>query len=138
MSSQLLSSAGLHIGRVLLASLFVLGGVNKILNYSATAATMSDMGFPLVSVLLPATIALELGCGMAVAVGRWGAVPSALILFVYTILVNFIFHRFWTLSGDIAKIELSLFFKNISIAGAMLYLAAQNGQRRMPDQSTTA
>ncbi|WP_298838382.1 DoxX family protein [uncultured Roseobacter sp.] len=119
-----LQYAGLHIGRVLLASLFILGGINKMLNFETTAATMTGMGFPLVPFILPATIALEFGGGMAVAVGRAGAAVSALLLFVYTIVVNSLFHRFWEVGGDAGQAELSLFFKNISVAGGMLYLAA--------------
>lgn len=115
----------LHVGRVLLASLFVLGGINKIINYDATALTMSDMGFPIVELLLPATITLELGAGLIVAVGKNGASVSAILLFAYTLVVNLIFHRFWDMSGDIAQLELSLFFKNISVSGGLLYLATQ-------------
>lgn len=116
----------LHFGRVLLASLFVLGGINKILTFEATAQTMTDMGFPLVSILLPATIALELGGGLVVAIGLRGAALSAAILIFFTLLVNLIFHRFWEMTGDIAQLELSLFFKNVSLAGGLLYVAAQS------------
>jgi len=124
MPRNALQIAALHTGRVLLASLFILGGINKLLNYEATSHTMNEMGFPLVPVLLPATIALELGGGMAVAIGRIGAAASAGVLFGYTLVVNLIFHRFWDMQGEMAQTELSLFFKNISIAGGMLYLAA--------------
>ena len=128
--------AALHVGRGLLASLFILGGINKILNHEATALTMSELGFAFVALLLPATIALELGCGMAVAIGRTGAAASAMVLFAYTLVVNLIFHRFWVLHGEAAQVELSLFFKNVSLAGGMLYLAAHGGiSSRMPDQS---
>ncbi|MEJ6401661.1 DoxX family protein [Yoonia sp. 2307UL14-13] len=120
-----LRTAALHTGRVLLASLFILGGVNKIMNYEATTLTMSEMGVPFVSLLLPATIVLEFGGGMAAAIGRTGAASSAAVLFTYTLVVNLIFHRFWDMHGDMAQVELSLFFKNVSLAGGMLYLAAQ-------------
>lgn len=124
MPQNALQIAAFHTGRVLLASLFILGGINKILNYEATAQTMSEMGFPFVSVLLPATIALEFGGGVAVAIGRTGAAASATVLFGYTLIVNLIFHRFWDLQGEMAQTELSLFFKNLSVAGGMLYFAA--------------
>lgn len=137
MSVQSNRTVALHIGRVLLASLFILGGVNKILNYEITAFTMSEMGFPLVPILLPAIIALELGGGMAVAVGHAGAAFSALVLFAYTILINLIFHRFWDLSGDLAQTELSLFFKNISIAGALLYVATQSPAHRSKQKESS-
>lgn len=133
MTHDTLKAAAHHSGRVLLASLFMLGGVNKILNYETTALTMSEMGFPLVPILLPATIVLELGGGLAVAIGRMGAAASAFVLFAYTLVVNLIFHRFWEMQGDMAQVELSLFFKNVSVAGGMLYIAAQSTLSRKKD-----
>ncbi len=137
MPQRALQTSALHTGRVLLASLFILGGIDKVLNYEATVQTMSEMGFPFVSLLLPATIALEFGCGMAVAIGRRGAAASAAVLFAYTLLVNLIFHRFWDLQGETAQVELSLFFKNLSLAGGMLYLATQSAvqSERVPNRS---
>ena len=60
------------LARVLLASLFILGGVNKILNYSETLAMMQAANIPITNLLLPATILLELGGGLVVASGRFG------------------------------------------------------------------
>jgi putative oxidoreductase len=112
------------LGRVLLASLFILGGINKILNYAPTLAVMTGGGLPFAEALLPLTIALELGGGVIVALGRRFAAPVALLLAGYTLVVNIIFHPFWALSGTDAAIQLSLFFKNISIIGGLLLVAA--------------
>lgn len=111
-------------GRCVLASLFVLGGINKILNYAPTADAMTQAGLPLVDVLLPVTIVFELCCGLAVMIGRRFAVVSALLLAGFTLITNAVFHRFWTMPGDIAVMELSLFFKNVSIAGGLVFVAA--------------
>jgi len=56
-STTLESSAEL-VGRILLASLFLLSGVSKLGAYGATAAYMSSAGVP--GALLPAVIAVEL------------------------------------------------------------------------------
>ena len=111
MAGNALNTSALHLGRVLLASLFILGGFNKILNYEATALTMNDTGFPLIPLVLPATILLELGGGLAVAVGRSWAAISAFVLFGYTLVVNLVFHQFWGMQGEMAQLELSLFFQ---------------------------
>ena len=112
------------LGRAIVASLFVLGGVNKILNYAPTLAFMQDVGLPASQVLLPLTILLELGGGLALVFGapfhRWIAV----LLAGFTVLVNFIFHAFWTYAGPDAVLQLSLFFKNIAVVGALLLIAA--------------
>ena len=112
------------VGRVALASLFVLGGVNKLLNFSTTAQRMSVAGLVPAQLLLPLTIFLELGAGMLLARGGRWAWPAGLALALFTITTNVVFHRFWELSGPLRGLELSLFFKNISIAGALLYCAA--------------
>ncbi|CDO60255.1 putative membrane protein [Candidatus Phaeomarinobacter ectocarpi] len=123
-----LSRAALPMGRVVLASLFVLGGLNKLVNYAATQVQMSEVG--LWPALLPLVIALELGGGLVVALGRWGAVFAALALAAFTLATNIFFHDFWAMSGEMAALELSLFFKNVSIAGGLLFAAAGTHQLR--------
>jgi len=115
----------LHAGRVLLASLFVLGGINKILNFGATAESMTQVGFPFASLLLPVVIALELGGGLIVALGKKGVFPAATALALFTLAANLAFHDFWAVTGREAELQLSLFFKNIAIAGGLLFVAAQ-------------
>jgi putative oxidoreductase len=112
------------IGRTVLVSLFLLGGLNKLLNYDATLAIMQRAGLNPAPLLLPAVIALELGGGALVAFGKRFAVPAALTLALFTIATNLVFHRFWAMSGPVAALELSLFFKNVAIAGGLLFVAA--------------
>jgi len=38
--------------------------------------------------------------------------------------VTFIFHNFWAMPADQAMIQQIMFMKNLSIMGAMLYIAA--------------
>jgi putative oxidoreductase len=117
------------IGRVLLASLFILGGINKILNYAPTLAMMQKAGLEPAGLLLPITIALELGGGLLVAFGGKGASLAAFVLALFTIATNIVFHDFWNMTGDIAQLQLSLFFKNVSIAGGLLFVAAMQQRR---------
>jgi putative oxidoreductase len=116
------------LGRVLLASLFILGGINKIVNYDATLAMMAGGGLEPATILLPLTILLELGGGLVVASGHRFSIYVALILAVFTIATNIIFHAFWTMTGPEAALQLSLFFKNISIAGALVYVAGMTAK----------
>jgi putative oxidoreductase len=109
-------------GRAALASLFVLGGVNKILNYEATGLRMAEVGLEPAALMLPATIALELGGGLIVAFGRHFAWAAAAALAVFTLATNFFFHRFWEMTGVQAEAELSLFFKNVSVFGGLVYV----------------
>lgn len=125
-----LGRLGLLVGRVVLASLFVLGGINKLMNYDATLVQMSAVGLEPAGVLLPFVILLELGGGLAVAFGRWMAAIAAAALAVFTLATNIFFHDFWAMSGEMAQLELSLFFKNVAIAGGLLYVAAATHMAR--------
>jgi len=56
-----------------------------------------------------------------------GVVPlAALALAGFTVATNFVFHEFRTMDGEQAALELSLFLKNISIAGALVLLAGMS------------
>lgn len=111
-------------GRIVLASLFLLGGLNKIFNYGSTLESMEAVGLSPAAFLLPLVIGLELGGGALVAVGRRGAAQAAIALALFTLSTNYFFHDFWNMEGERAALELSLFFKNISIMGGLLFYAA--------------
>jgi putative oxidoreductase len=119
-----------RVGCIGLASLFVLGALNKVSQFEITRATMSDVGLEPAGILLPLVIALEAIGGVMVATGLRLAWLAASALALFTMATNVIFHRFWELSGEIAALELSLFFKNIAIAGALIAVAAIEWQRR--------
>jgi putative oxidoreductase len=112
------------VGRMMLGSLFLLAGINKVLNYNATLVMMDGAGVQPAALLLPPTIALELGAGGLIVLDNRYSFPSALALAAYTLATNVFFHRFWSFEGDLAQLQLSLFFKNVAIIGALLYLAA--------------
>lgn len=119
------------LGRAGLASLFVLGGFNKIINFADVVPRLEAVGLVPALFFLPATITLELGLGIALALGTRWAWQSALGLAIFTLVTNAFFHRFWELSGDIAAFELSLFFKNVAIAGALVALASVERKRTL-------
>ena len=109
------------IGRVLLTSLFVLGGLSKLASYEATGARMAEAGLP--PLLLPGVIALEIGGGAMLALGVRHAWAAALALAAFILATNAVFHRFWTMEAPIRALELSLFFKNVAIAGGLVLAA---------------
>ena len=64
-------------GRILIAAIFVLSGINKITSYEMTAQYMSAMGVP--SIMLPMVIAFEIAAGLSVIVG-WQTRIAAFLL----------------------------------------------------------
>ena len=113
-------------GRVLLAALFLLSGVGKIGSYSATAAYMSSVGLPIA--LLPFVIATEIGGAISIIVG-WKTRFTSFLLAGFTALTALTFH---TNFAD--QIQMVMFLKNASIAGAFLLLAAHGAGPLSIDQ----
>ncbi|HWE18186.1 MAG TPA: DoxX family protein [Hyphomicrobiaceae bacterium] len=109
------AAAGLALGRLLLAALFILEGWSKVRGYEAAVAYMDRYGVP--GALLPAVIALELGAGFLIAVG-WQTRIAAAALAVFCVLAATLFH------GDLSdRGHLLHFEKDLAIAGGLLVLA---------------
>ncbi|MEM1231421.1 MAG: DoxX family protein [Pseudomonadota bacterium] len=108
------------LGRAGLASLFILGGINKCLNYSVILAGMQEQQLEPAPLLLPFVIAIELAGGAIVATGHRWILLAGPGLAAFTLATNFTYHDFWNQSGLRAELELSMFFKNLSIAGGLL------------------
>jgi putative oxidoreductase len=129
-AEQDMARLAFHFGRVVLAALFILAGVSKLLNYEATRAMMDGVGLSPSNILLPATIALELVGGLLVAAGMRFAVPAAIVLALFTLATNWYFHPFWLMEGAVQRTELSLFFKNVAVFGGLLAVAGVIAERR--------
>lgn len=113
------------LGRALLGTYFLLPGIMKIVGYSGTLEVMLSKGVPFAELLLPVTIALQVGLGLLVIFGKAIRI-SALLLFAMTILINLYIHNFWTLQGDPSYgHELQNFVKNLGIAAGLLVLAGR-------------
>jgi putative oxidoreductase len=122
MNANLSNTAALA-GRVLLGLLFIISGFGKITGYEGTAGYMAAKGLPMVSVLLPLTIAIELGGGLLLALG-WKARWTALVFFLFLVPVTFVFHAFWGIDPKEAATQQINFLKNLSIMGGMLMVFA--------------
>ncbi len=113
----------LGAGRAVLAALFALAGLNKLLNPQMTLGLLVDAGMQPAWPLLLATAGFELAAAAALVFGRRPGAIAAILLAVFTLATNLLFHRFWLLDGVMARLELSLFFKNIAIMGGLFYVA---------------
>lgn len=110
------------IGRILLALIFIVSGFGKLTNYAATEAYMASAGLPMVGLLLPLTILVELGGGLLIALGLITRVV-AIVMFLFLVPVSLVFHHFWDLPAAQAMGQQIHFLKNLSIMGGMLLLA---------------
>lgn len=106
------------LGRLLLSSLFIWAGVNKLRDPAGTAQYFDHYHLPAPSVLVWLVIAIELLGGLAVLLGfqtRW----AAAVLAIFALLTGFLIHL---PVGDLPN--MINFYKNLSIAGGFLYLVA--------------
>ncbi len=119
------------VGRILLALIFVLSGLNKVMNMSGTAGYMAQAGISahLVHPALYLSIAVELGCGLLVMAGlqaRW----AALVIFLWLIPVTLLFHvvgYYHAVQQHQAMAALTqqiMSLKNVAMMGGLLVLAA--------------
>jgi putative oxidoreductase len=112
------------LGRCCLAAFFILAGVNKILNPAETQAMIDASLLAPLPLVYYATFAFEIAVGHTLAFGGPRASYAAIALAAFTVATNLLFHRFWEITGPMAQPELSMFFKNIAIAAALIYVAA--------------
>jgi putative oxidoreductase len=121
-----------RIGRVLLASLFVISGIFKIVGFSGTVGYFTSLGLPVPTVAVLVTILVEVGGGLLLMTGR-GVKPVALIIALFTVGATLSAHHFWTLDGAAAQAQLTHFLKNVSIIGALLLVSAIDAEAE-PEQ----
>ena len=116
-------SLAAFLGRIFLALIFVVSGVGKITGYAGTASYMASRGLPMVEVLLPLTIAVELGGGLLLALG-WKTRWAAAALFLFLVPTTLIFHQFWGIDPKLVQMQKIHFLKNVAIMGGMLMVLA--------------
>ena len=116
MDSRTVTDAGALIGRLLLASLFLLEGWSKLRGYDAAAAYMQRFAVP--ATLLAPVIALELCGGVLLAIG-WQSRLAALALACFCLAAALLFHTNFADRGQILHFE-----KDVAIAGGLLLLFA--------------
>lgn len=106
------------IARILMAYIFIVAGWGKLTAYSATVGYMESMGVP--GVMLPLTILVELGGGLALLFG-FQARFAAFGLAVFSIITALIFH-----GGAEDSINL---MKNLAMSGGLLFLMLHGAGR---------
>jgi putative oxidoreductase len=130
------------LGRILFSVLFVLSGVLKLMNVSATAQMTGKIilpavvapytaqletitGMPMAQLLAIASGTLEVVCGLMIAL-NFGARFFAIILILFVAAATFYFHDFWNQTGAEATSNMIHALKNLSLVGALLMIAGSS------------
>lgn len=111
------------IGRALIALLFIPSGIDKIRGFEGTVRyinTASNLPFAeaatVVAILIEVVLVALLLLGYQT---RW----VALITAVYTVVLAFAFHAYWTFPAPQVMMQKILFYKDLAIAGALFFIA---------------
>jgi putative oxidoreductase len=132
-------NAAYTLGRIFLSLIFVVMGVQKLMDISGIAKDLADAKVPIpdqvVAYLAQFTAipkyealgylvaGVEVVGGLMVLVGlkaRWGA----LLLTIFTALTIVFVHHFWDMTGVAFKTNMTDALKNLSIIGGLLLVVA--------------
>jgi putative oxidoreductase len=107
------------VGRILIAAIFLMSGINKIADPHGTQQYMQAMGMTWGTTLFyVGAIAIEVGGGLSLLLGYWTR-AGALALMLFMISTTLIFH---TNFGD--QNQMIHFLKNLAMFGGLSYVAA--------------
>lgn len=105
-------------GRILLAALFLLSGFSKLTNPAGTIGYIASAGLPFPELAYAAAVFVEVVLAAALVVGYQTRI-AAVLMALFTVAAAFGFH--FQLADQNQFIH---FFKNLSIAGGLLQVAA--------------
>lgn len=111
------------VGRLLLATIFVLSGIGKLGAPGATQGYIAAMGMPAPLLAYLGAVAVELGGGLLLLAGYRTRLVAA-VLAAFCIVTAFIFHH--ALADQNQMIH---FLKNFAMAGGLLQLVAYGAGR---------
>src|SRR5260221_6394540 len=79
-------------GRILLALIFLLSGIDKVVHYAGTLGYMTKAGLPFPEVLLIASIIIEIGGSLAL-IARWKTRRAAPPLGLWVVSLTLLFYK---------------------------------------------
>ena len=106
------------IGRILLATIFVLSGFGKLMAPAATIGYIESSGLPFATLGLAIAITVELGGGLLLAAGYKTRLVAA-VLAGFSIVTGLAFHH---AIGD--QNQMIHLLKNFAMAGGLLQVVA--------------
>ena len=107
--------------RILIAQIFIISGIMKVLDPAGTAEQMEGRGMFWVPFFLWSAALVEIGGGLSLLAG-YKTRLGALLLFLFLIPVTFTFHNFWTYPPAEQQQQMFNFMHNFTLMGGLLLL----------------
>jgi putative oxidoreductase len=113
----------LFAGRVFIALVYVLSGINKLVFFGHGLDEVKAKNLPFPRLALTCTIVVQLVCGMAIMAGYQTSIAS-LLLAIFTLATALVFYDFWNQKDAQRTLFLTGFLEHISIIGGFVVLIA--------------
>ncbi|MBO0756067.1 MAG: DoxX family protein [Bradyrhizobiaceae bacterium] len=123
----------LLLGRLVMASIFINSGFEKLMALDGFAANLASKGVPLAAIFAPLGACVEFFGGLAVALG-FASRASALLMIIFVIIATAISHRYWEFDGASRHAQAINFEKNAGILGGFITLFAVGAGRFSVDR----
>ncbi len=139
-------NVALILGRVLFVFVFILSGVQKLLDVQGTADQIAAKvmlpgamtaytpqleaatGLTTPYMLAILVIAVEIGAALMIA-ANLGARTGAVLLILFTLAATWYFHPFWSMEGADRQANMIQALKNLSLIGGLLIIFAVGSWR---------
>ena len=112
-----MSNALLLVGRILLSVIFIMAGLSKFGSIEGTAGYISSVGLPAGVALAWLAAIFETLAGIAILIGFQTRI-AAWLLAAFCVFTAVVFHY-----APADQMQMTMFMKNITIAGAFLILS---------------
>jgi putative oxidoreductase len=117
------------VGRCLIALLFALTAVDQLREWRETTIYILSHGIRFAEPALALALVIQLGGALALVLG-FRTKLTALVLFIFTVTVSFLFHDFWKIDdAETARAQMQIFARNMAVAGGLLLLVGMGAGR---------
>ncbi len=108
------------IGRILFATLFLLNGLNHLMQLAGMAQYAGSKGVPAPKAMVAATGVMILLGGLSILFWWWVPI-GAWLLVVFLLVAAFMMHNFWAIEDPMeSQNQMAHFMKNLALAGAAI------------------
>jgi putative oxidoreductase len=111
----------LLVARVLIAALFIPFGYSKLTNIAGTAHYLASLGVPAPTAFAVIAGIVEFFGSLAILFGFKTRYAAALMA-LFTIIAAFLGHPFWSADAAAVAAQKTNFFKDLAIAGGILFI----------------
>jgi putative oxidoreductase len=118
----------LLLGRLLIGSLFVPSGFEKVMDLGRFATQLGGKGVPYPVVIGALAVLVEFGGGLAIVFGFKTRVV-ALFMICFTLIAALITHDYWTVMDAGRGNQYIHFWKNIAIIGGFFFVFVRGAGR---------